>query len=287
MIYKKNFKKPHKKRNFHGLLSDFSFRVAISLYGIVFLFWILGSFINSASPEEINGDFVLIAPGSEFLFGSDQIGRDQFARLSSAIPFALSMSFSGVLIGTIIGSILGISASYIGTWYERIVVIFTNVLLGLPSILLAILVVGVLGTGRLKTVFAVSLIYIPEFARLGRSLTGRFKNSGFVAASRLMGFGPWWILRVHILKNVLPSLAVLFAISLSTSLLAITALSFLGLGVVPPETDLGNMLSLSLEYISLAPWLFMGPSIILSILVVASNFLGDSMSRALDSHQNA
>ena len=101
-----------------------------------------------------------------------------------------------------------------------------------------------------------------------------------------MGFGRWWILRKHILRNVLPSLVVLVAISLSTSLLAITALSFLGLGVVPPDTDLGNMLSLSLDYISLAPWLVIAPSLILVLLVVAANFLGDSLSRVLDSRQS-
>ena len=283
------FKSKKVDRNRSTLLSlwdNFSFRISASLYLAVLIFWFIGSVINTRDPNFIHESSILIPPDSDFIFGTDQIGRDQFSRLASAIPFALAMSATGVLIGAIVGVILGVSAAYIGSWYERLVVIATNVLLGLPSLLLAILVVGVLGNGRLKTVFAVSLIYIPEFSRLGRLLTGHIKNSGFVVASRLMGFGRWWILRRHILRNVLPSLVVLVAISLSTSLLAITALSFLGLGVVPPDTDLGNMLSLSLDYISLAPWLVIAPSLILVLLVVAANFLGDSLSRVLDSRQS-
>lgn len=278
--------KRKKKTRFNALSSNRSFQLSMGLYLIVLLFWSTGTFVVPSNSEQIFDEFVLTAPGGQFLLGTDQLGRDQFARLASAIPFAIAMSSAGVLIGALIGSILGISAAYIGKTYEKIVTLMTNVLLGLPSILLAILVVGVLGTGRIKTVLAVSLIYIPEFARLGRSLTAHLKNSGFVIASRLMGYGPLWILRIHIFSNFLPSFVTLVAISLSTSLLSITALSFLGLGVVPPETDLGNMLSLSLDYISLAPWLFVGPSAIIVILVVAANFLGDSLSKTVDARQN-
>lgn len=276
---------PNKVSRFDVLLSNRSFQLSLGLYSFVGLFWIVGTLLVPHGPEDIHDQFVLTRPNSQFLLGTDHLGRDQFSRLASAIPYAIAMSGAGVLIGALFGSVLGISAAYIGRTYEKTIVILTNVLLGLPSIMLAILVVGVLGPGRTKTILAVSLIYIPEFARLGRSLTGHLKSSGFVLASKLMGYGPVWILRLHIISNFRPSFFVLVAISLSTSLLSITALSFLGLGVVPPETDLGNMLSLSLEYVSLAPWLFLGPSAIIVILVVAANFLGDSLSKTVDARQ--
>ncbi len=268
------------------LIRNLSFRFSCVIYFFVIVFWFIGTIINPHNPQDIHETLVLASPSREFPLGNDQIGRDQFSRIASAIPFAISMSISGVLLGAFLGIIFGVSSAYLGGIYERLIIIGTNVALGLPSILLAILVVGVLGTGRLETVLAVSLMYIPEFARFSRVLTGNLRSSGFVVASRLMGFTKFQILRQHVLPNVVPSLVVLGAISLSSALLSIAALSFLGLGVVPPETDLGNMLALSIDYAAIAPWLLIGPSITITLLVVASNFLGDSLSWALDARQS-
>lgn len=270
-----------------SLWGNVSFRAAISIYFLLVLFWVWGVLVNNNTAEGIDELSILLPPDSSYPLGTDQIGRDQLARLASAIPYAVLMSVSGVLLGATIGAFFGITGAMAGGVYERFVIAGTNILLGLPSILLAILIVGVLGTGRTNTILAVSVIYIPEFARLGRVLSSNLRESGFVIASRLMGFGQLHILFRHILPNLMPSLVVLASVSLSTALLAITALSFLGLGVVPPEADLGNLLSQSLDFVAIAPWLLIAPALLLVCLVIAANLLGDAFSWLLDAKQSS
>lgn len=252
---------------------------------VVALFVFLAIFGRVVTPYDPNvGELAstLAAPSARHLFGTDELGRDTLSRVIDGSRIAVVVAFLSVALALVLGVIIGVVAGYFGGWVDTILNRSQDVLFAFPTLLLAIIIVAVLGPGLFNAVLAIAIVYTPRFARLARASALSIKTSEYLDAARLAGVGAAAILVRHMLPNVLPSVIVLAALSMSTAQLAYASLSFLGLGVSPPQADWGSMLSKARDFITFAPWLVVWPVAALVLLMLAFNVLGDAIRDVLD-----
>jgi len=224
----------------------------------------------------------LSEPSAAHLFGTDELGRDILSRVIEGSRIAVAVAFISVALALAIGLVCGVVAGYVGGMVDTVLTGALDILFAFPMLLAAIIIVAVLGPGLLNAALAIAIVYIPRFARIARATTLALRTSEFLEAARLAGVRPATILARHIFPNVLPSVIVLAALSMSTAQLAYASLSFLGLGVSPPQADWGNMLSKGRDFVTIAPWLIIWPTVALVLLMLAFNVLGDAVRDVLD-----
>jgi ABC-type dipeptide/oligopeptide/nickel transport system permease subunit len=256
-------------------------------FGLVVLglFIFLAIFGKSVAPYDPNVGAImkmLSPPTGEHWFGTDELGRDTLSRVIDGSRVAILVAFLSVAIAMVIGVVIGVIAGYFGSMVDSILNRSLDVLFAFPTLLLAIIIVAVLGPGLLNATLAIAIVYAPRFARIARSSALAIKTSEYLDAARLAGVGTPTILVRHMLPNVMPPVIVLAALSMSTAQLAYASLSFLGLGVNPPQADWGNMLSKGRDFIVIAPWLVIWPTVALVLLMLAFNVLGDAIRDVLD-----
>jgi ABC-type dipeptide/oligopeptide/nickel transport system permease subunit len=249
----------------------------------IFVFLALfGRFVTPYDPNVGELASTLAAPSAHHLFGTDELGRDTLSRVIDGSRIAVVVAFLSVAMALVLGVIIGVVAGYFGGWIDTLLNRSQDVLFAFPTLLLAIIIVAVLGPGLFNAVLAIAIVYTPRFARLARASALGVKTSEYLDAARLAGVGTAAILVRHMLPNVLPSVIVLAALSMSTAQLAYASLSFLGLGVSPPQADWGSMLSKARDFITFAPWLVVWPVAALVLLLLAFNVLGDAIRDVLD-----
>lgn len=224
----------------------------------------------------------LLPPSAEHFMGTDGLGRDIFSRVVFGTRVSLYVGLIAVSIALVTGSILGVIAGYFGGSYDSILMRGMDMLLAFPGLMLALLVAGLLGQGLTNTMIAVGIVAIPTYARVTRASALEIVNRDYILASRVMGARNLHIIVRHILPNIMVPVVVLVTVSLSTAVLAESSLSFLGLGVQPPNPSWGGMLSNGRPVIETAPWeaVFAGAAIFVTVL--AFNFLGDGLRDLLD-----
>jgi ABC-type dipeptide/oligopeptide/nickel transport system permease subunit len=233
-------------------------------------------------PNAIHPDEVLAAPSFTHWFGTDQLGRDQLARVAAGAPVAFLVAMSSVALAMATGTLLGVSAGYAQGLVDDVIAWLIDVLFSIPALVLALVVMGVAGPGLNNAIGAIAIVYVPRFARIARASTLSLRSQPFVEAARLSGIGPITIVRWHILPNIAAPLIVQTALSLSTAELAHAALAYLGLGLQPPDADWGTMLAKSRGVMISAPWLVFFPSLALVVLVVGFNLLADALRNAMN-----
>lgn len=222
-------------------------------------------------------------PGPGHIFGTDQLGRDILSRVVWGARPALLVGLVSVGLATVWGTLLGISSGYFGKWVDFILQRFVDTLMAFPTIILAIAVVAVLGTGTLNVTVALAIVLTPGVARVVRSATLVVKASQYIEAARCVGCTDGRIMFRHVLPNVLPPVIVVATVAIGNAIVAEASLSFLGLGTQPPYPSWGNMLSgPARSYLELAPWLAIFPGLALSLVVLAFNLLGDALRDTLD-----
>lgn len=224
----------------------------------------------------------LAPPSAAHLFGADELGRDTLSRVIDGSRIAMAVALLSVAIALVVGLAIGVVAGYFGGVVDAVLTRIQDVLFAFPTLLLAIVVVAVLGPGLFNAVLAIAIVYVPRFVRVTRVAALTLRSSEFIDAARLAGVGPLGILLRHMLPNVLPPAIVLAALSTSTAQLAYASLSFLGLGVSPPQADWGSMLSKARDFVAIAPWLVIFPTLALVLLMLAFNVLGDAIRDVLD-----
>ena len=225
----------------------------------------------------------LEAPGTPgHMLGTDQFGRDVLLRLIDGARVSVSVGFIAVAISATVGGLIGLLAGYFGGWTDRVLMRIVDVQLGFPGILLALVIITVLGSGLEKVMIAVGVGGIPRFARVIRGSVLNTKGDLYVEAARSIGATDLRIMFVHLIPQTLGAALTIATFGLATAVLAIAALSFLGLGAQPPTAEWGLMLSEARRYLRIAWWLAVLPGVAIMVVVLAVNLLGDAVRDALD-----
>ncbi|RIK46576.1 MAG: hypothetical protein DCC58_02805 [Chloroflexi bacterium] len=223
-----------------------------------------------------------LPPSREHIMGTDEIGRDTFSRVVYGGRVSLRVGILAVLIGASVGTLLGVSAGYIGGWVDAIIMRCTDVLLAFPGILLALGIVAILGPSINNVMIAVGIEFIPAFVRTVRGSTLSVKEEDYVLAARAVGAKSGRIIGRHVLPNVIQTVIVLGSLAVGIAILAAAGLSFLGLGAQPPTPEWGAMLSDARNYLRESPHLAIFPGATIMIVVLSLNLLGDGLRELLD-----
>ena len=224
----------------------------------------------------------LSAPSAEHLLGTDEGGRDVWARLLYGARVSLLTGVVPALLSLLLGAVLGVIAGYRGGIVDTVIMRIADVTLAFPSMLLAMVLMYAFGDGIMNVFLTLTLINWANVARVIRSQTLQLKNSEFTEAARVIGVSRWKIMRKHILPNCLPTLLVLFTLNIPTAILTESSLSFLGLGIQPPNASWGQMINSGRQFLYVAPWLCFVPGAAIMLIVLAFNFLGNGLLDVLD-----
>lgn len=222
------------------------------------------------------------APSAEFIFGSDNYGRDIFSRILYGARVSLEVGLIAVGIGATAGYIVGLIAGYFEGMVDRIIMCIMDILFAFPSILLAILISTVLGRGLVATMVAIGIVNIPVFARTVRASVISAKGLEYVKNAQSVGVKTVPILIRHISPNVVAPFTVQATLALSSAILTEASMSFLGLGIQPPDPSWGSMLSEARAFMEQAPWMAVFPALFIIVTILLFNILGDSLRDVLD-----
>ena len=214
--------------------------------------------------------------------GTDELGRDMLSRLMVGARLSLFMGITPVLLAFAIGSTIGIVAGYAGGMLNTSIMRTIDVFYAFPSVLLAIALSGVLGTGITNSLISLTIVFIPPIARVAESVTTQIRSRDFVEAARASGANAFTIIRVHVLGNVLSPIFVYSTSLIAVSMILASGLSFLGLGVKPPEPEWGLMLNTLRTAIYVQPWIAALPGVMIFITSIAFNLLSDGLRSAME-----
>ncbi|WP_295630121.1 ABC transporter permease [uncultured Intestinimonas sp.] len=223
-----------------------------------------------------------LAPCSEYWFGTDNYGRDIFSRIIYGARVSLEVGIIAVGIGATAGYVLGLIAGYFEGIVDRVIMCVMDILFAFPSILLAIFISVVLGRGLGPTMVAIGIVNIPVFARTVRAAVISAKGLEYVSNARSVGVRTGAILVRHISPNVVAPFTVQATLALSSAILTEASMSFLGLGIQPPDPSWGSMLSESRTFMEHSPWMALFPILFIVITILLFNILGDSLRDVLD-----
>ncbi|MEM3658758.1 MAG: ABC transporter permease [Candidatus Hadarchaeum sp.] len=244
---------------------------------------ITGIFWTPHDPFKIDYSEVLVPPGlGGHLLGTDALGRDVLSRILYGARFTLLIGLTITSVSIVIGTIIGMTCGLLGGIYDLAVSRLLDVVLALPDILIALAIAAVLKPGLTSVLIAVSAVGWRDFARFARAETLKWKEYGFVEAARAYGTSFWRILFHHILRNLLPIILIYSSLYAPGAILTASALSFLGIGLQPPTPEWGVLISEGKLYLVFAWWVATFPGIVLMMLVLGLNFIGDAFRDTLD-----
>jgi ABC-type dipeptide/oligopeptide/nickel transport system permease subunit len=258
-----------------------------ALLGLVLVIGLVGAalladFIAPYPADAQYADQALQPPSAAHLLGTDQIGRDQLARIIFGARASITVGVLSMVFAAAMGTSLGLLAGFYGHALDSVVMRFMDGLLAFPALLLAIFIVAVLGPSILNAVLAVAIVNTPSFARLTRAQVLSIREKEFVESSRALGASDGRIMLHAILPNCMSPLIVQFTLGIGLGILVEAGLSFLGLGVRPLTPAWGSMLSTGRQLINLAPWLTTFPGLAIFLAVLGFNLMGDGLREALD-----
>jgi peptide/nickel transport system permease protein len=236
---------------------------------------------TARQPDGVDVDSILQAPGREHWFGTDELGRDLFCRVIYGTSQSLVIGVGATLIGCLGGIALGTAAALAPSLVRRVLVRLLDILLAFPDLLLALLVIAVLGRGPVNTLLAVGLAHVAGYARVIRAQVLQVKQSGYVEHAVALGEHPAVIITHHIVPNTTRPLLVLATIGVGSSVLSASALSFLGLGVVPPAAEWGALLASGRNFLEIAPWMSLLPATVVALSVISITLVGRRLQTLL------
>ncbi|MDO8284361.1 MAG: ABC transporter permease subunit [Rhodoferax sp.] len=252
---------------------------------------LLAAFANVVAPynPDLTDNTVFLVPpawqaggSSAHLLGTDAIGRDILSRLIHGARLSLSIGIAVVAISVLVGTTLGLLAGYFRGVFEIAVMRIMDIILTLPSLLLAIVIVAILGPGLMNAMLAVAIVVLPHYVRITRAAVISETSRDYVTAARMGGAGHWRIMFSEVLPNCTAPLIVQASLGISTAILDAAALGFLGLGAQPPSPEWGTMLADAREFVLRAWWVVTFPGLAILVTVLAFNLLGDGLRDALD-----
>lgn len=256
---------------------DYNFTFSFIILIILALLALMGIFYTPYDPDTMNGMEKLMVPGVRHILGTDNFGRDIFSRICKGVGTTFFVAIMTVLIGASAGTLIGAITGYFGGILDEIIMRINDAIASFPTVLLALVFVSVLGFGKYNVIFALGVIFIPSFARIMRGEFLREKNHDYVKSARLMKASPFRIMFIHIFPNTMSVLFSSVAIGFNNAVLAEAGMSYLGIGVQPPDASLGRMLSESQTYLFSAPWMAIFPGIAIILLVLGFSMMGEAI----------
>ena len=263
-----------KKNRFY----NFNFILGLCITGFLLFLGLLSFFYTPCNPEGMNGSLKNAGCSLSHFFGCDNFGRDIFSRVMVGIRNTMFISLGTVGIGFIIGLVLGALSGYFGGIFDEIVMRINDTLFSFPSVLVALVVISIMGVGNKSVVIALGISFIPSFTRMVRAEFIRQRKLDYVCAAKLIGASDIRIIFIHIMPNVLPVTLQSVIIGFNNAVLAEAGLSFLGLGVQPPFSSLGRMLSEAQTFMFSSPHNALFPGIAVVLLVLGLSFLAEGVS---------
>ena len=251
---------------------------------LILLLVVLGPLISRFPPDQIDLLARSQAPNPVHWLGTDQTGRDIFARTLSAGRISLLVGVLSTLISVVVGTVLGALAGYFGGWVDNLIMRFVDIVMTFPSIIVLLTLAAIVGPGIDKTILIIGLLSWPLACRLVRAKLLSVRELEFITAANALGASDQRILLRHALPNVIDVLVVFVSLGVANAVLLEAGLSFLGLGVQPPQASWGNLLTAAREInvLESAPWQWMPAGALIVLTVLATNFLGDGLRDALD-----
>jgi len=262
-------------------------RNKVTLIGLCLIIFVVafaaaGSPLMPFDPNEVNPTQKLDLPSRAHLLGTDQFGRDLLSRMISGAKVSLLLGAISIGLGLVIGVGLGSVAGFVGGWLDDVCMRAVDVLMSFPYIVLAIVLAAALGPEPGNVVVILAILRIPIFARVSRGAVLTAVRSDYVLAAQAVGQTRIRVFLRHVLPNCLTSIVVVASLSIAAAITAEAAISFLGLGIRPPEATWGNMLADAYRYILIAPWMGVAPGLAISLTVLGFNLLGDGLRDILD-----
>lgn len=254
-------------------LKKIRFIIGIVLVSFVLIISIVGIFYTPFDPNGMNGLLKNTAPSLSHPFGTDNFGRDILSRVMSGARTTFLVAIFTVSIGSVVGIVIGALTGYYGGILDEILMRINDVITSIPSILLALILVSIMGPGTYNVIIALGIIFIPSFARIVRSEFITLRERDFVKNAKLMGASDFRIMFHHILPNTKGILLTALTIGFNNAVLAEAGMSYLQLGVQPPDPSLGRMLSEAQTYLFTAPWYALAPGIMIIITVLGFSLI--------------
>ncbi len=262
-----------------------SLHIGITIIVLLLSLMVVSFFYTPYPVTEMNRLERFSPPSARHLLGTDNFGRDVFSRIMKGSQTAFFVGFLAVSIGSVFGVFIGAVSGYFGGALDEFIMRFMDAMMAFPGILFALMFVSIFGVGIRNTIIAIGIMSIPSFARITRSGFIQHRELEYVKSARVKGVTSGRIIFHHILPNVLSPIIVAASMGFSSAVLAEAALSYLGLGIQPPDPSWGRMLSESQIFITLSPWYAIAPGVFITLIVLGFNFLGDGLRDLQDRRQ--
>jgi peptide/nickel transport system permease protein len=253
-----------------------SVTIAIGILAIVAVLTVFGSQLAPQNPLTINASALFQGPGLHHLLGTDYLGRDILSRLMAGTRLSVLTALEAVGIGLGLGAGPGVATVFLGRWFDFAANRVADALMTMPYVFFTVAVTAAIGNGLVQAMIPVGILLAPGFFRVTRAATLEHARAQYVDAALLLGASKLHVIRVHVIRKVLPNIAVTTASMTAAALLAVSFLTFLGIGVQPPAPTWGGVLSSELDYLSQAPWAPFIPGLLIAVTVGALNALADA-----------
>jgi peptide/nickel transport system permease protein len=264
------------------LLSNGRVQLALAILVPILLLTIFRPLLPIPEPLTTNLRAMVKPPSAEHFFGTDKMGRDILSRTLAGVQISMFVGFAVALVALVVGLVMGTLAGFFGGVIDRTMMTITDIFLAFPSLLLAIGLVSVMGTGMLPVVLAISLSDVPRFIRLQRSMTLSLRSRAYIDAARTVKASQFWLMTRHIVPNTIAALLVAASIAAANAILVEAGLSFLGLGIMPPAPSLGNLIRDGQAYLEQAWWISTLPGVVILLIAISLHFLSDGIRQVLD-----
>ena len=256
-----------------------SFRIGAAIAAVMAALALIGYVWTPYDPTAIVGSEKFLAPSLHHLFGTDSFGRDIFSRVMAGMGTTFFIALCTVLIGGAVGTLIGAFTGYFGGVADEVLMRLNDALTAFPNILLALVFIAMLGFGKYNVILALGVAFIPSFARVVRAEFARHRAMSYVKSARLMGASHLRIIFRHILPNTWGVLLPALVIGFNNAVLAEASMSYLGIGVAPPDMSLGYMLSESQSYMIKAPWYVLCTGAVIVLLILGVSMMGEGLRK--------
>ncbi len=255
---------------------------SLIIFAFVVMVVIMPHVFAAYDPLKMDYTALMKGPSVQHWFGTDQFGRDILSRTAYGAQNTMKIAVLSIMMATGIGTVFGVVSGYFGKWVDQIIMRVIDSFFAFPSIILALFIIAMFGASMTNLIIAIGVVYVPIFARTIRGSTIALRESLFVKASRALGKSHLKIMITDILPNISSIVIVTFTTNLSTALLTEAGLGFLGLGVPPPHPTLGSMVGQGNNYLLSAPWMALFPGLVIAVIVLSINIIGDGLRDVLD-----